>query len=181
MKLYKEDKGYGFIKPEGGEDLFFHISSWDTPGIPHRGDLVEFTTAPARKGIQAVGVNRIAALEHKVLVLGEHRVPLNDIRGYGMSRRKVTREIPRSQLSKFDPRWKEAAKNHFDTYSDAYYCDTLYVKTDAGRTFVFDDEGQIKKLLEVLDEAHGVNHTPPGFPNNRARRLNEKQIGRAHV
>ncbi|KRR28005.1 cold-shock protein [Bradyrhizobium sp. CCBAU 051011] len=46
VRLFKEDKGYGFIGPDsGGEDLFFHVSSL-SPGVTlKQGDRVSYETA----------------------------------------------------------------------------------------------------------------------------------------
>jgi CspA family cold shock protein len=58
VKWFNSAKGYGFIKPEEGADLFVHYSG--IRGEGHRNlqenDLVEFDTAPGRKGEQAVNV-----------------------------------------------------------------------------------------------------------------------------
>jgi CspA family cold shock protein len=43
IKRYFEERGFGFIKPDGaGEDVFFHVKSFDEHGEPHVGDRVEY-------------------------------------------------------------------------------------------------------------------------------------------
>ncbi len=58
VKWFNDRKGYGFIQPENGEDLFVHHSSIQSAGFKslNDGDAVEFDVAPGRKGQQAVNV-----------------------------------------------------------------------------------------------------------------------------
>ncbi len=60
VKWFNDRKGYGFITPESGEDLFVHHSSIQGEGFKTltEGEVVEFDVAPGRKGMQAVNVVR---------------------------------------------------------------------------------------------------------------------------
>ena len=60
VKWFNERKGYGFITPEDGEDLFVHYSSIQGNGFKtlYEGEAVEFEIAPGRKGMQAINVVR---------------------------------------------------------------------------------------------------------------------------
>jgi CspA family cold shock protein len=53
VKWFSEQKGYGFISPEGGggDDVFVHATALDKSGIPtlHDNDKVSFETEPSRK------------------------------------------------------------------------------------------------------------------------------------
>ena len=61
VKWFDERKGYGFITPEEGKDLFVHHSSIQGEGFKtlEDGEAVEFEVAPGRKGQQAVNVRRL--------------------------------------------------------------------------------------------------------------------------
>ena len=51
-----DQKGYGFIEPEGGgKDLFCHINEVEG-GQLQEGDTVEYEETEGRKGMQASGV-----------------------------------------------------------------------------------------------------------------------------
>lgn len=60
IKVYKQDKGYGFISYEtGGEykEIFFHISNVvDQRDDLKRGDRVSFEIGAGRKGPEAIRV-----------------------------------------------------------------------------------------------------------------------------
>ena len=51
-----DQKGFGFIEPEGGgKDLFVHINEVEG-GQLQEGDAVEYEETEGRKGLQAAGV-----------------------------------------------------------------------------------------------------------------------------
>ena len=55
VKFYNSTKGFGFITPDNGEDLFFHVS--EIQGTePKDGDKVEFDLGEGRKGPCATNV-----------------------------------------------------------------------------------------------------------------------------
>jgi CspA family cold shock protein len=63
VKWFNADKGYGFIQPETGEDVFVHFSAIQTSGYRslNEGQAVEFDVAQGPKGPQAANVRPIEA------------------------------------------------------------------------------------------------------------------------
>ena len=61
VKWFNGEKGYGFISPESGEDVFVHYSNIQGGGYRslEEGQRVEFDTAPGRKGQEAQNVRVI--------------------------------------------------------------------------------------------------------------------------
>lgn len=60
VKWFNDAKGYGFITPESGPDLFVHFSSIQGNGFKSlaEGEPVEFEIADGPKGPQALNVRR---------------------------------------------------------------------------------------------------------------------------
>ena len=59
VKWFSNEKGYGFIAPEGGgNDLFVHFTAIQSDGYRslNEGDEVEFTEGQGQKGPQAQNV-----------------------------------------------------------------------------------------------------------------------------
>lgn len=56
VKFFNASKGFGFITPDDGKDIFFHISEIQGGQEPQDGDKVEFEVGEGRKGPCAVGV-----------------------------------------------------------------------------------------------------------------------------
>jgi CspA family cold shock protein len=61
VKWFNNDKGYGFIKRESGEDVFVHHSAIQAAGYRtlNEGDKVEFDVKQGPKGLQAENVRRV--------------------------------------------------------------------------------------------------------------------------
>jgi CspA family cold shock protein len=61
VKWFNADKGYGFIAPEAGEDVFVHFSAIQSTGYRSldEGQVVEFDVTPGPKGPQAANVRPV--------------------------------------------------------------------------------------------------------------------------
>jgi CspA family cold shock protein len=61
IKWFNDDKGFGFIEREQGEDVFVHFSSIRGEGYKtlNEGAKVEFTVGQGQKGPQAIDVTVI--------------------------------------------------------------------------------------------------------------------------
>jgi CspA family cold shock protein len=61
VKWFNNDKGYGFISPASGDDLFVHHSAIQGEGYKslNEGDSVEFSVTKGPKGLQATEVVKL--------------------------------------------------------------------------------------------------------------------------
>lgn len=61
VKWFSDQKGYGFIAREGGDDVFVHYSAIDGRGFRTlaEGDRVEFTIEMGPKGPAAANVTKV--------------------------------------------------------------------------------------------------------------------------
>jgi CspA family cold shock protein len=58
VKWFDPNRGYGFIRPEQGEDVFVHISAVQASGLQslQEGQAVEFDIEQGRKGPEAANL-----------------------------------------------------------------------------------------------------------------------------
>jgi cold shock protein len=61
VKWFNADKGYGFISPESGADVFVHFSAIQTSGYRslEEGQKVEFDVEQGQRGLQAANVRPV--------------------------------------------------------------------------------------------------------------------------
>jgi CspA family cold shock protein len=60
VKFYNEQKGYGFITPDGGgKDVFVHVTALEESGINNlsEGSRISFDTEPDKRGKGPKAVN----------------------------------------------------------------------------------------------------------------------------
>lgn len=62
VKWFNEDKGYGFITGDGGQDVFVHFSAIQEDGFRtlREGQEVEYEVMEGDRGLQAANVLKIA-------------------------------------------------------------------------------------------------------------------------
>jgi CspA family cold shock protein len=58
VKWFNPNRGYGFIQPESGDDVFVHASAIQNGDSLEEGQTVEFDITQGRKGPQAANVRR---------------------------------------------------------------------------------------------------------------------------
>ena len=61
VKWFNNEKGFGFIEVEGGDDVFVHFSAINTDGFKtlEEGQAVSFDIVDGNRGPQAANVEKI--------------------------------------------------------------------------------------------------------------------------
>lgn len=62
IKWFNNEKGYGFIDVEEGEDIFVHYSAIKQEGYKtlSEGQIVEYELLETEKGLQAINVKEVS-------------------------------------------------------------------------------------------------------------------------
>lgn len=64
VKWFNNEKGYGFIEIEGGDDVFVHFTAIQGEGFKtlEEGEEVSFEIVEGNRGPQAANVNKVASI-----------------------------------------------------------------------------------------------------------------------
>ncbi|GIN91978.1 cold shock protein CspD [Siminovitchia terrae] len=64
VKWFNNEKGYGFIEVEGGDDVFVHFTAIQGEGFKtlEEGEEVSFEIVEGNRGPQAANVNKVASI-----------------------------------------------------------------------------------------------------------------------
>lgn len=73
VKWFSQDKGYGFITSNAGEDHHFNVQGINGPDLPSNGDGVSFESKTGNKGKRAVNVT-ITSKSSKVTRNSDDRI-----------------------------------------------------------------------------------------------------------
>ncbi len=62
IKWFNNEKGYGFIEGDNGEDIFVHYTAIKQDGFKSlsEGQIVEYELLETEKGLQAINVKEVA-------------------------------------------------------------------------------------------------------------------------
>lgn len=62
IKWFNNEKGYGFIEGESGEDIFVHYTAIKQEGYKSlsEGQMVEYELLETEKGLQAINVKEVS-------------------------------------------------------------------------------------------------------------------------
>ena len=84
IKNYNEQRGFGFIKMNNGKDIFFHITNWQSNELPQTNMLVSYSVAESEGKTYAFDV-RCIGKRQSIVVLGNKRIKISNIKSYGIS------------------------------------------------------------------------------------------------
>ncbi|WP_029146175.1 cold-shock protein [Microbacterium luticocti] len=76
VRFYDEEKGFGFISSDDGQDVFLHATALPAGATVKTGTRVEFGIADGRRGPQALSVR---LLEAPVSLAKKSRKPADDM------------------------------------------------------------------------------------------------------
>lgn len=61
IKMFNKEKGFGFIRAEDGNDVFFHYSSLVMDGFKtvEQGEVVSFDLEQSDRGLRAANIQKL--------------------------------------------------------------------------------------------------------------------------
>lgn len=135
IKRFIEDKGYGFITGEDGQDYFFHISQFKDMVEPKNWMIVNFDIVDGKKGKNAVNI-RVSEQNNtskpKFVTCGHTNIRLNNIKQYGIGIYRALYEQVDFDKYAYSGEIDEEAYDYYKEHGGEYKvrkCNCLYIKT----------------------------------------------------
>jgi cold shock CspA family protein len=88
ITTFFEDKGFGFITDENGDNRYFHVIKVANPEMIKKGAEVTFEPTTNTKGLSAFAVK--VAIESKYIFIANERIKLTSIKSFNT----FTKEVP---------------------------------------------------------------------------------------
>lgn len=158
VKMFNEEKGYGFILGDDANDYFVHITEVKSVATLTRGTIVEFEPAETERGKVAKGVSVSESVVKRpaFVEFGNTRIKLSNIKNYGIS------SVPVYYAKVFD----KVAKGPQKTRILGLPYNDPFVWVDTGLTVrLSDSKTEAEKLMEKWIEGRGM------YANEYAYRL----------
>lgn len=150
IKRFIEDKGYGFITGEDGQDYFFHISQVRDMVEIKNCMIVEFDVADGKRGKNAVNI-RVTEQNNspsKFITCGNTNIRLNNITQYGFGEYPVLYEKVFRKITVYDATtWAAVFFHREETELEfkGWYCHRAISKDEAD--YFVNDDGTVWNRL----------------------------------
>lgn len=154
FKNFNEDKGFGFIMGEDGNDYFAHISEVKSVALPYRGAEAEFSPSENSKGkaaknIVILGTQRIN--NPGFIQIGGVRYKLNNIKSY----KAVRTYNPPARVSGIGPSIELAVGEDGWPAGDHDYLCIIEYQGKENRFYQRDVSFDVYEAAQKLDELLG--------------------------
>lgn len=148
VKIYYEDKKFGFIIGEDNYEYFFHITNVNSVDLPTSNSIVEFEPTVAERGKKAINVKVTQKYEQRpqYINIGKYRIKISTIKSYSTGQDTEKHYV-----------------NHFFKPSEyigetiTYYI-YIYLTKDGSYDYrvKFTDKNEFFSACKILDDALGV-------------------------
>lgn len=145
VKVFFDQKGYGFITSDNNNDYFFHINDVKTTDKPYIGMEVTFEIGHGPKGTVAKNICAISVPTKKsFIIIGDTRIKLNNIKMYEI------RDDKTAEAGEYGTLKRDANGNIIWIV----FGKMLYIKTFQGDCYEFTERSGIDVYakLEELDK-----------------------------
>lgn len=148
VKVFYEDKKFGFIVGEDNFEYFFHITNIIGVDLPTSNSIVEFEPTVSERGKKAINVKVTQKYEQKpqYINLGHHRIKISCIKSY-WTETKVEKDYRRYG------NWYSPGRTKCVGETETY---TIYIRTsntdDYDYYVKYTDKNKFLSACKMLDE-----------------------------
>lgn len=146
VKVFFEDKGYGFIKCDTGTECFFHMSGIENGVHIEKGNYVAFDEKETPKGKQATNITIIPI--RKFIKIGEQRIKISNIKEY--RKKRSVESNSKALFGMIFDIGKSVVKGENEMFHHEYH---IEITTFQNEIIKFTgNENEIDSIIKILDE-----------------------------